>query len=252
MLLRTIVGGIAATITLAGFVLSQTPKSDAEAASLLLPNLQARPASELRIEWLNGNRLLRFTTLGWNAGTGPLEVVPGLVDPATSKQQVMQRVYDGDSYTDFAAGFMDWHYEHNHFHFNDYGLYTLRSLTANVNSTRYGEKVTFCLMDTNKINTRLAGAPKRAVYSTCGTDKQGISVGWGDSYRYYLDGQWIDISGLPDGDYALDIELDPKNRLVETSDDDNTSSVSIRISGDSVALISGDVSGRPGNGNGNR
>jgi len=217
-------------------------------ATELRPNLQPQSASELRISYEAGQKLLRFTTLGWNSGAGPLEVVPGDVDPGTGKQKVYQRVYDDSgSYTDYIAGFMDWHQAHNHFHFNDYARYTLRPATSNGQSERYGAKLTFCLMDTNRIDHRLPGAPKRAQYTTCGLDRQGISVGWGDAYRYYLAGQSIDVTGLPDGEYDLFITLDPQGKIIETSDDDNTSVTRVRITGDVVEVLGG---GKPGNGNG--
>jgi hypothetical protein len=207
--------------------------------SELRPNLQVQPASELRIEYgQGGQKLLRFTTLGWNSGDGPLEVVADVVE--NGRQKVFQRVYDtSGGYTDHFAGFMDWHASHNHFHFNDYAKYTLRPASSNGQSERYGEKVTFCLMDTDRIDHRLAGAPKRAHYTSCGIQRQGISVGWGDAYRYYLDGQWIDITGLANGDYDLILELDPKGKIIETNDGDNTSTVRIRITGDTVEVLSG-------------
>ena len=78
-----------------------------------------------------------------------------------------------------------------------------------------------------------------------------MSVGWGDRYPYYLAGQAIDVTDLPDGDYQLTIEVDPKNRLLETNDADNTSTLSLRISvsDGTVEELSNGESG-PGNGNG--
>ncbi len=105
--------------------------------------------------------------------------------------------------------------------------------------------------DTDRINHRLPGAPKRSVYRTCSSEIQGMSVGWGDTYRYYLAGQAIDVTDLPDGDYELTIEVDPKKRLLETNDADNTSTMLLRISvsDGTVGVLGGDGSG-PGNGNG--
>lgn len=223
--------------------------STTHSASSQPPNLQAKPASELRISHEGGRKLLRFTTVGWNSGAGPLEMVPGPVDTGTNKQQVYQRIFDdAGGYSDHLAGFMEWHASHNHFHFNDYAHYTLRPAAANGTPERYGEKVTFCLMDTDRIDHRLPGAPKRAQYTTCSMSRQGISVGWGDAYRYYLDGQFIDVTGLPDGDYDLVITLDPKGRIIETDDGDNVSTTRLTIAGDTVSV----AGGSPGNGRGRR
>ena len=57
---------------------------------------------------------------------------------------------------------------------------------------------------------RLPNAPKKPNYTTCDDDMQGMDVGWGNEYGYWLAGQEIDLTGLPDGDYSLTIEVDPK------------------------------------------
>jgi hypothetical protein len=133
---------------------------------------------------------------------------------------------------------------HNHFHFEGYADYTLQLGAAPGASDRLGHKTTFCIMDTTRMNTKLSGAPKRAVYDTCGSEIQGMSVGWGDTYGYQLTGQDIDITGQPDGDYKLIIELDPKDKLVETNETDNISTVDIRIANGTVSVIGGGGRGR--------
>jgi hypothetical protein len=82
-------------------------------------------------------------------------------------------------------------------------------------------------MDTNRIDTKLDGAPKKASYKRCGTDIQGMSIGWGDQYGSHLSGQDIDISSLDTGDYKLIIEIDPQDNIVETNNSDNQSCILI-------------------------
>uniref|UniRef100_UPI0039890D55 lysyl oxidase family protein n=1 Tax=Methyloglobulus sp. TaxID=2518622 RepID=UPI0039890D55 len=60
--------------------------------------------------------------------------------------------------------------------------------------------------------------------------KQGMSVGWGDTYGYWLSGQEVDFTGNPDGTYRLFIEIDPYDRLYETNELDNESCVQLEIS----------------------
>ena len=84
-------------------------------------------------------------------------------------------------------------------------------------------------MDTNKVDTSLPGAPQTAVYSVCGATIQGMSVGWADTYGYTLDGQSVDITGNPSGDYCLTIQIDPKGSLLETDENDNVASSLLRI-----------------------
>lgn len=62
-------------------------------------------------------------------------------------------------------------------------------------------------------------------------------MGWGDTYAWNLAGQWIDITGLGNGDYWLLSTADPENLLAETDDGNNTAAVKIRIKGNSVKIL---------------
>jgi hypothetical protein len=57
----------------------------------------------------------------------------------------------------------------------------------------------------------------------------GISVGYGDDYRAYLEGQSIDVTGVPGGRYELVHRANPARRLAETDLSNNASSVLLRI-----------------------
>lgn len=190
------------------------------------PNLQPLPAFD--VDLVGGTKLI-FSTTSWNSGVGPLELRAGDIDRGgrkqNRKQKVYQRVYrDDDSSYDWLAGRFEFHSGHNHFHFNDYALYTLQPFPAPGGSQRTGSKTTFCVMDTDRIDTSLPG-----FYSGCGSAVQGMSVGWGDTYGYWLSGQELDFTGNPHGRYKLKIEIDPKNLLVETNENDNVSCVLLDI-----------------------
>jgi hypothetical protein len=64
-----------------------------------------------------------------------------------------------------------------------------------------------------------------------------MSVGWGDTYGRLLFGQGIDVTGLPEGDYRLIIEIDPKKRIIETNDGDNVSCVLVHINAPTSATV---------------
>jgi hypothetical protein len=205
----------------------------------LPPNLKPLPASNISLVTdASGGATLRFATTSWNNGTGPLQVEAGPVDTGSGKQMVNQRVFlsDGSSFLHF-AGYFEFHPEHNHFHFDDYALYTLQPLNAPGGSARTGSKTTFCLMDTTRIDITLPGAPAQAVYSICGRFVQGMSVGWGDTYGAHLFGQEIDFSGNPDGIYQLKIEIDPKKVIVESNKNDNVSCVLLSIQRPSTVTV---------------
>src|SRR5262245_12157607 len=221
-------------LLLAGLIAVNLPAISIAAPRQVLelkPNLQAFPAGNLAIiQDLSGatQRLCSATT--WNNGDGPLVLVAGQTDAATEKQKVYQRVFLSDgTFHDRVAGDFVWHPSHNHFHFEDYALYTLQPFNAPGASARTSSKTSFCVMDTTPVDTRLLGAPNKPVYATCGNVMQGMSVGWGDTYGSNLAGQSIDLTGLPDGDYKLIIEADPKKRLLEINNSDNASCVLLRI-----------------------
>ena len=196
----------------------------------LLPNLTPQPASEISVvqDQTNGHTLLRFAAVNRNLGTGPLDVHAG--GASGSGQQVYQRVYrsDGSSY-DLLAGTMTYHPMHNHFHVNNFELYTLTLAGGDRVNGKTSEKTSFCLEDTTPIDLRLPGAPQNGVYTTCNPTRQGISVGWGDRYGPTLPGQSIDITGEPEGDYDLWIEADPPNQFLESNEGDNLSCVRLHI-----------------------
>src|SRR5688572_7758473 len=125
----------------------------------LRPNLRALPASDVRLATTaDGRTLLRFSTTSTNVGLGALELRAGAVDAATGRQKVYQRVFlEGGGAQDQPVGDFVYHPEHDHVHFEGYALYELQPVEAPGGSLRTGSKVTFCVMDTTRIDTRLPG-----------------------------------------------------------------------------------------------
>lgn len=194
-----------------------------------LPNITPLPAFEVsaRLNLIYRNPELRFSVTTANRGDGPLEFIGG--ETGRGKQNIYQRIYLSDgTFYDRRAGAYVWHPEHNHIHVENYAEYTLQALSAPGNSKRTGQKTTFCIMDTDRIGSTGSSQP---YYTTCENTVQGMSVGWGDTYHSGLAGQEIDLTGLPDGDYTLSVEVDPLGRFVESSTTDNTSCIKLRLSG---------------------
>lgn len=203
----------------------------------LRPNLVAFPAAPLSLAVVRENGIinLRFATTSWNHGTGPLELIAGEISSDNQRRKVYQRVYlsDGGHYDNYAGEFQ-FHPEHDHFHFENYALYTLKSSNTPGGSQALSAKTTFCVMDTTKVDLN-AGA---AVYTTCGAEIQGMSVGWGDTYGASLPGQSFDVTNFPEGDYDLIIEIDPKSLLIETTRGDNTSCLRIHLKPSALSVKS--------------
>lgn len=207
------------------------------ATSALLPDLRAMPAHQLSITNSPGQKYLRLSATSWNGGAGRLHLVGGATDPATGTQEVYQRVFNDDgSYQDYLAGEFVWHPLHNHTHFGDYAAYILDPVTTGI-ADRIANKTTFCIIDTTAIDLTLPGAPQSPQYLFCNAQYQGLSVGWGDTYTSDLAGQEINITGLPDGDYYLTIDVDPDGRILESNDSNNASTIVARITGDSVSIV---------------
>jgi hypothetical protein len=198
----------------------------------LVPNLRPLPASDISLVLdASGNpSALRFAVTSWNSGLGRLELVAKEVDTTAQKQRVDQRIYDScGHYQDYAVGSFEWHQAHNHFHFEGYANYFLTPI-GTAGQGRNGSKTTFCVMDTTSINPQVWGASSQT-YTSCGNTIQGMSVGWGDTYGSQLEGQSIDATGLTAGDYALEINIDPFKRLIETNDADNWACAVVRFAG---------------------
>lgn len=228
---------LAIVITSIGISLGAT--EPAGAITQKLPNLIPLQASELATYKSGNKTFIKFSTTSWNDGTGPLEIRGGDKERQTGKQKIYQRVYNDDdtTYQDLYAGSFLYHKAHRHVHFDDYAVYSLQLVNAPGGSERTSAKTTFCILDTDAINLSLFGAPLTSQYRTCNSQIQGMSVGWGDKYGSHLDGQSIDITGLPNGEYDLKIVIDPKSRIAEANETDNVSNLRIGIDGQTVTLI---------------
>jgi lysyl oxidase len=205
----------------------------------LLPNLEPFSASDIvLVSGANGLEL-RFSMTSWNKGAGPMELVGGdiIVDGTPDDpgiREVWQQIYrsDGTIRKELVGQFEYHGGTHNHFHLEDYAAYTL--IPVGPGAQTVGAKVSFCLLDNIKVNTRLPNAAKRPVYTTCNPDIQGISVGFGDIYRYYLDGQSLPFGDNPSGDYLIKIQTNPNGNLFESNYSDNVACARVRIDRDAM------------------
>ncbi len=111
---------------------------------------------------------------------------------------------------------------HGHHHFTSYANYRLLRTDGSVAAT--GHKQAFCLMDT----TPVSGGAGRGY--NCGN--QGISAGWADTYGAGLDCQWVDVTGVPAGDYTLEVAINNLQILAEESYANNTVTVPVTITPD--------------------
>jgi len=125
-------------------------------------------------------RLLRFDTVLMNRGDGDL-VVGDRSDP-------------NNPYADFFV----FHACHGHYHINNFSIYELVNQQGNV--VVAGTKQGFCFEDSFKYED----GGKSNGYDC---HNNGITSGWGDWYYKQLVGQWIDITGVPEGQYIVRVRL---------------------------------------------
>ena len=110
---------------------------------------------------------------------------------------------------------------HGHYHFTSYADYRLRD--ANGADVAFGHKQAFCLLDSEPNVTPQVGEPKY----TCSF--QGIQAGWSDVYGGGLPCQWVDVTGVPPGEYTLHVALNFEKILIEASFDNDTADVTVTI-----------------------
>jgi hypothetical protein len=171
----------------------------------------------------DGRALLLLSTATANVGAGPLELRGGAAHE-NGTQDVFQRIELSDgTHEERLAGEFEYHPEHDHVHFAGFAEYNLREITANQgvgDVVATGGKTSFCVLDLLDYDLTLPGAPDARVFDSCDTT-QGLSVGWADIYDRELPDQWIDVTGVSDGEYWLEVVVDPENRLLEGDESNN-------------------------------
>ena len=125
-------------------------------------------------------RLLRFDTVLMNRGGGDL-IVGDRSDPMNPY-----------------APYFVFHQCHGHYHIRYFSIYEL--LTPDGQVVVAGTKQGFCFEDSFKYED----GGKSHGYEC---HNQGITSGWGDWYYKQLVGQWIDITGVPEGEYIVRVSI---------------------------------------------
>jgi len=242
---------LALAAILATLVLGQVAVVQAATPALVLPDLAMVPPHDFSIlQTGDGRKLLRFTTIAVNLGPGPFQVVG--FDPVDGKawgwdildvKQQMKRS-DGSWVERATTAKMQWAGDgHNHWHIVGYQVFKLQPL-GSTTTLRLAQKTGFCAFD-----SYLYGSRKPAFYTwekTCrtrddGTVFEGTSPRWGDIYKSTLAFQWIDITGLPPGDYKLKVIVDPPfktgGRFRESNETNNRSWTKIHIGATTVRIL---------------
>jgi hypothetical protein len=150
---------------------------------------------------LGDRRLLRFSVEAINQGQAELTVPPPEERPDLFQFSVC----------------------HGHYHYSGFAHYELLDTDGNVRIT--GRKHAYCMED----SIQVAQGPNVGCSKLYDCYNQGIQAGWSDLYGNALDCQWIDITGVPAGDYRLKVSLNPTREFHELTFDNNTAIVPVTI-----------------------
>ena len=155
-------------------------------------------------------RLLRFDTIVRNLGT--FACVIG--DPADPEPPI-------------PADAFHFHDCHGHWHLEGFADYRLLHMDGTIAAV--GHKQSFCIAD----SLAILNLPSNGFDCSF----QGLSSGWADVYARGVPGQWIDVSGLPGGDYLVVVRINPEGILPEVHDvHPNTATVSFHLPAPSSAV----------------
>lgn len=204
------------------------------------------PLEAFHVAYEGKHKVLRFGADVANLGSGPLDITG--IRPTLSQRDlhVSQSILraDGSRRTVKTKAVM--RYEtldgHNHFHVQDFERYRLRAEQGT--SWRVSHKEGFCLRDDGNIGGTVSRFDDENFY--CGEDeekedlrvRQGLSEGWVDVYDWYLEGQFIDLTGLPlPGNYCIEAEADPGHLLTEASRNNNVTSTLVHLTTTEVSVL---------------
>jgi hypothetical protein len=202
-------------------------------------------------------RCLRLTSGPINVGTGPFDMRFTMVDDGVNQKldatHLRGPIHQVIHYSDGTSGTRDagtyvFHTTHAHFHDENILTYELFKVGAanKLASAGAGVKSGFCPAD------QLFGEWERftqmpqgifdgdAPTGNCSSPTDGfigLTVGWGDVYRWQRPGQYVEFGSNTDGTYVVRTTVDKSNHILESDESDNTAYALITVTGDNVQLV---------------
>ena len=247
---RVLPRGWSALVALLGLsLLGVTAATSVTAADDLLPDLTMATPYNLQIERGGSGRYkLRFGTIVWNVGNGPLEV-RARARVGETMNDVVQVIHTrGGGSRDFAPPGAVAFYAgdgHDHWHISRFvtvSLFPTFATPTDEHGPTYTErnlrKLGFCLTDLVRAPAALRppNSARRVGFpvSGCGVREStslriGISVGYGDDYKPFFNHQTVDITGLPSGVYRLCVTANENAMWLEQDGANNSAWVDIDL-----------------------
>jgi len=210
----------------------------------LLPDLDQVPPASISVVVHEGREHLVFVSAVENVGAGPLLLAgrrASAAEPQMTVRQVVRKV-DKTATTHVLKARLRFVVSetHRHWHLLGFERYELR--TPDGKTVGRDRKTGFCLGDRYDAHSgsRIPGEPPRAVWTQeCGRGqrerlriREGLSPGFGDDYVPLLEGQFIDVTGLPRGRYVLIHRVNPTRDVRESSYANNAASALLELGRD--------------------
>lgn len=217
----------------------KTMAEKGEPREFLLPDQIVTKPRNIYVSTDGEKRTIRFSTTFINQGDGPLEVLGHPDEEAGvtyAAQYVKERMGPG-KYQDI--GEFVYHPGHKHWHLEDYVFYQLiPSADSSETPITQTDKMSFCIWDEDRENSELPNASDVQIFPfDCARQIQGMSVGWSDTYGAEFEGQEMNITEIPDGEYIFRSIVNPDRKVEEKDYDNNTSEVRILLSGNNIEVI---------------
>jgi hypothetical protein len=207
----------------------------------LLPDLDQEQPAGLTVSKAGTRYVLGFRSAVRNVGEGPLIISGHRAHrgPKTmvADQQIVRRGGPGSLVRDVGRLRYVVSPDHRHWHLLRFQRYELRSASGTAVRVR-DRKTGFCLGDRYRVEDPppAAAAPVPLYTSRCGLGQpsrlgitEGISVGYGDDYAAYLEGQYLVLTGLKSGRYLLVHRVNGARRLRELGHANNAASLLLRL-----------------------
>jgi hypothetical protein len=209
----------------------------------LLPDWDQHVPTDVYVSHHASRRVLAFRSEVTNVGRGPFWI-QGLRAPKHTLMDATQLVRrsDGTVRRLRGGGFLryDVYGQHHHWHLHPFERYELWR-PGGAKFIARDHKQGFCLGD--HFRTARAVAARFPPFQ-CGNYRpdlrsveMGTSIGFIDIYPAEFHGQWIDITGVPDGRYTLVHRANPEFRFRERDYDNNVASALIVLRGGGVRVL---------------
>jgi hypothetical protein len=214
-----------------------------------LPDLQIEvPVNNISIGTNpdTGDRQLQFTHITWDAGAGPFLITPKY-DRRTGTAGFVQTIFKSRGGTSWSKDYKVPVAVNGIFDPPSDYRFPLTRFTLNVANpdgspgalVATSPKTDYCIT----ADTFVGGVPNSPnstspPQSDCTNPHKslGFSVGWGDEYDQTDNGQPIDLTGIPDGNYVLHAVVDPDHAFTESDPTNDVTDTQLTISGDNVTV----------------